>query len=227
MTSAKVALEVVARRFSTTIEQGEDSPFAYLEFEGRKVAVEVTMLALGREVASISARPRLRFDKAVLRVVGRLQAALSDIVLDGSAIVFTMTAPIRLAAKTAADLEARIRECLSNGRDEIEDTIHGNRIRVRVLTGGPRSVSKVVGFVHNPETDSRLLLDMSQALLACLGAARKETSAESERWLIVAVDRGPTQIEAWRQVWLQLSIETGFAKILIVSAGGQVETLEP
>ncbi len=44
-----------------------------------------------------AAKIRLRFDGVVLRLVGGRQAALANVVPDGEAVIFTITAPIRRA----------------------------------------------------------------------------------------------------------------------------------
>jgi hypothetical protein len=48
-----------------------------------------------------AAKLRLRFDKVALRLVGGLKAALASVVPEGETVAFTITAPIRLPAKTA------------------------------------------------------------------------------------------------------------------------------
>ena len=52
-----------------------------------------------------AAKLRLRFDKVALRLVGGLKAALASVVPEGETVVFTISAPIRLPAKTAVALE--------------------------------------------------------------------------------------------------------------------------
>jgi hypothetical protein len=69
-----------------------------------------------------AAKIRLRLDKVVLRVVGGLQAALADVVPDEVAVIFTVTAPIRLPAKTAAFLESLVRDARPCG--ERREVIH-------------------------------------------------------------------------------------------------------
>lgn len=98
-------------------------------------------------------KPRLRFDKVARRFVSDLQTALRDAVPDGTTVTFTITAPIRLASKTVAALEARIRALLPRRARQVdsEETIHGNAIRVRVVRTGSTRAPKVVGFVHNPD----------------------------------------------------------------------------
>jgi hypothetical protein len=214
----QAAIEAVARHFSATWEKGPD---ATLTIARKRIAVEVVTIK-----EKIAGPPRLRFDKVVLRLVGDLQAALSELVPDGEAVVVTVTAPIRLSSKTTAALENKIRDRLArrSARSEIEDTINGNQVRVRFVKGVSGQSSKVIGFVHNPDPDAHVLLDIAQSLLRNISAAagRRARSAK-ERWLIVSVDGG--FIETYRQVYAQLSIATDFKKILIVLAGGRVETL--
>src|SRR5579884_3881264 len=106
-------------------------------------------------IASKGARmskPRLRFDKVALRLIADLQAALRDDVPEGKTVLFTVTAPIRLPAKTVAELVPRIRPLLKSGRAraELAETLNGNQVRVRVVTGRAKRAPNVLGFVHNP-----------------------------------------------------------------------------
>jgi hypothetical protein len=103
----------------------------------------------------------LRFDKVATRVVARLQAAVGEAVPHGMTVLVTITAPIRVPAKTAAALEDRIRALLKRKllRRDVIDTIHGNRVRIRLLKDQSARAPKLIGFVHNADTDARLLLD--------------------------------------------------------------------
>ena len=104
----------------------------------------------------------LRFDKVATRVIGHLRAALVKIVPDGMTVLVTITAPIRLPAKTAVALEAKTDTLLRRkwaGRD-YRGTINGNRVRIRLLRDQPARAPKLIGFVHNPDMDPRLLFEM-------------------------------------------------------------------
>jgi hypothetical protein len=90
-----------------------------------------------------AAKLDLRFDKVVVRLVGGLKAALADVVPQGRAVVFTVAAPIRLPATTAAALENLARNCPPGG--ERRETIYGNPVRVRWLTGVPPRMPKALG----------------------------------------------------------------------------------
>ena len=226
----QAAIEAVARHFSATVERGKNPPDAYLQIGGKRVAVEVT--AIQRRIADrgCPAEPRLRLDKVALRVVRVLQANLNAVVPEGETVIVTITAPIRLAAKTTSELEERIRACLMRRSRsvEVKDSIHGNQIQFLVVKGIPRRAAKVIGFVHNPDTDPGILLEMTRSLLERIGAAAgKRASARfaGDRWLVVAVEDELPWVETYRQVYSRLSMPSDFKKIVMVVAGGRVETL--
>jgi hypothetical protein len=104
----------------------------------------------------------LRFDKVAIRLVERVRDAVRQSVPDGKMVVFTVTAPIRLPSKTAAALEEQIKDALTrrSARIEFEDRIHGNDVRVWVVTTKSRT-QKVLGYVHNPDVDPERLLDLA------------------------------------------------------------------
>jgi hypothetical protein len=95
----------------------------------------------------------LRLDKVATRLISDVEAGLQGDVPDGTIVVFTVTAPIRLASKTADALEGKIRELLARRakKVEVEQKINGNGVRVRVIRTGSLRAPTVLGFVHNPE----------------------------------------------------------------------------
>jgi len=225
----RAALEAVARHFSATWEKGEAPSDAYLTIAGTRIAVEVTTTKQGLADRGGPTKPRLRFDRVALRFVRRLQDALSASVPDGNTLILTITAPIRVPAKTAAVLEdIRTDLARQSARGEVKYAILGNQIRVRLVKGGSRRTTKVIGFVHNPDSDPDVLFDITLSLIERVGAkARSGAPAKSagERWLVLAGEVPHSHIEPYRHAYSQLSIPTDFTKILMVLAGGQIETL--
>lgn len=110
-----------------------------------------------------AAKVRLRCDKVVLRLVGGLQAALTNLVPDGEAVIFTVTAPIKFPAKTAAVLESLMGDGLPYG--DRREVVHGNYVRIRRLTDVPRQRPKVLGFVHDPASDTGVIMALAEARL--------------------------------------------------------------
>jgi len=226
----RAAIEAVARHFGASWEEAGGSPDAYLTVAGKRVAVEVAVIGRRSADRGCLAKPRLRFDKVVLRLIGGLQAALREAVPEGRAVMVTVTAPIRLPGKTAAALESEIRGRLGrrSAKAETVEVIHGNRIRIRLVKGVSAKASKLIGFVHNPETDADVLLDLAQSLLQQIGAAAERPAPRKfagHRWLVISDEHGFSDIETYRQVHAQLSLATGFNKILMVLAGRRVEPL--
>jgi hypothetical protein len=226
----QAAIDAVARHFSATWEKGKGSRSASIAIGRRRIAVEVTSLKQRTAGPADIAKFRLRFDKVVFSVIRRLRAALGETVPEGKTVIVTITAPIRLAAKTTATLEDMIQTCLTprSARAEVRDTVHGNQIQIRVVKSGATQIPKVIGLVHNPHANPDMLVDMTQSLIQEVGApASKLGSGGSakERWLVVAIGGGLSHIQTYRQIYAVLAISTAFKNILMVSAEGQVETL--
>jgi len=159
----------------------------------------------------------------------RLQGTLSESVPDGMTVLLTITAPIRLPSKTAARLEEKIQTLPargSPGRDE-KDAIHGNRVRIRLLRDASERAPKMIGFVHNSDSDALLLLNMTQELLELLSAeaGRRPPRLAGERWLVVISAGGSLFLEAYRYIYSQLRMATDFKKIVMVFGDGRVGML--
>ena len=109
----------------------------------------------------------LRFDKVAVGLVERVRAAVSDAVPPGITVALTVTAPIRMGSKTSAALEEKIRVLLGQRRkaSDVTATMQGNRVRIRLIKSDSGSAPQVLGFVHNPGADSRLILDVAGSTL--------------------------------------------------------------
>lgn len=119
----------------------------------------------------VDALPRLRFDRVAQRVVRDLQATLSGAVSRNAALVVTVTAPIRLPAKTVAELGRRLAGPLVRDFDKI---ICGNRVRARIVRRCVPRAPKVVVFIHNPDPPPDGLLRFAEDLLSA--ASKRATS---------------------------------------------------
>ena len=222
-------MDAVARRFSATWEKGSDPPDADLLAAGKRVAVDIA--TLGRRGAGHrgAARPRLRFDKVATRLMDRLQATLGETVPDGTTVVLTITAPIRVPAKTAASLEDKMRTLLrrgSPGRDQ-KDTIHGNRVRIRILKSKSTRAPTLIGFVHNADSDPLVLLNMTGEWLQLdrAEAGRRSLKRGDDRWLVVISARASGCLEACRYIFSRLHTVIGYKKILMAFGDGRVGNL--
>lgn len=107
-----------------------------------------------------AAKLRLRFDKVVVRLAARLKAALAEIVPEDRSLIITVTAPIRLPAKTADALENLARDGLEHG-----GLVHGNQVRVHQVMGVASSMPRVILLVHNPDSDADVILALAESRL--------------------------------------------------------------
>src|SRR5580704_1096605 len=201
----RTAIEAIARRFSATWEKGSDPPDAYIVLAGKRVAVSIATLRARSNGPGNAAKPGLRFDKVATRLIERLQATLGETVPDGVTVLLTITAPIRLPSKTAATLQGRIQELLGRGAPgrDAKATIHGNRVQIRLLRGQSERAPKLIGFVHNADSDALLLLNMTRELLELISAEASSRAPKftSDRWLVVISAGGISYLEAYRCIY--------------------------
>jgi len=188
---------------------GSSQATTYVKVAGRRVSLNVLTFRGVRE-------PRLRFDRVATGLVRRLQASLAKSVPDGRTVIVTITAPIQQDSRTGAALEHKIRELLAGRRAQLESAIHGNRTQVRVLKGGARGTSKLIGFVHNPQPDPSVLFEVTRALLSCIGSGRRD--ARGDRWLVIAGQDGLAPFETVRQVCFALRARAVFKHILFAES---------
>jgi hypothetical protein len=137
---------------------------------------------------------------------------------DGRTVVVTITAPIWKDSKTGLVLEDKIRKLLATGRAQLKTTINGNRIQVRVLEGGTRQTSKLIGFVHNPKPDPAVLFDITRFLLACIGSGKGRSTGG--RRLAIANQDGLGPVKTLRQVCLALRARWVLKRILLAEGEG-------
>ncbi len=225
----RIAIEAIARLFPTTCRKGSDRPDAYIAVAGTQVAVDITTLERRGSGKSNAADPRLRFDKVATRLIDRLQANLSETAPHGMTVLLTVTAPIRLPSKTTASLEEKIQTLLaraSPGRDK-KATIHGNRVQIRLLKHESERAPKIIGFVHNSDSDPLPLLNMTSELLELIGAqsGRLAPKPAGDRWLLVTSAGGTSCLEACRYICLQLRVASAYKKVFTVFGDGRVAVL--
>lgn len=204
----RAAVAAVATQVSATVEAGG----LRLSFPGGREAAALVVVEAARD--SAAEKPRLRFDRVVLRLLDGLGEALGAIVPDGTTVVVTVTAPIRLPGRTEAAIVERVRD----GAADVSDMMHGNAVRLRRVAGLAAGMPKLVGFVHNPGTDPATLLDMTESLLRQIPARE----GPAERWLVIADDRGRPMVEAYRAICGRLA---GVVDAAFLVCAGRVETL--
>jgi hypothetical protein len=222
----QAALGAVAEHFGATLGRRAGPHSAHAVISGKRIVLDAAVIEARVSGGSGTKPPRLRFDRVVLGLITRLREALEDSVPSRHVAMVTVTAPIRLASKTGAVIEERIR-ALSRGRIEsgrFAGTVHGNEVQVRILRAGGSS-AKLAGFVHNRDSDPEILFDLADALLRRPASARRSPASSSiARWLVIAIDDGPSWTKTYRHVCEQLFVQAGYQRLLVVGRDGSVAT---
>jgi hypothetical protein len=223
----RAALDAIAKNFSAIWEGNPAAPcFAVA---GKRVDLDVRTLKQRGDGQKKAGRVRLRFDKVVVRLLDQLQATLAKAVPDGMTVFLTVTAPIRLPSKTAAALEEKIQLLLQRGSHSraVKDSIYGNRVQIQLLNHAIRRTPKLMGFVHNPDTDPHLLLNMTRAWieLVSVDVGKRAARSTGDRWLVVISDGEISNLEPHRYIYSQLRLASDFTKSLMVFGDGRVEVL--
>jgi hypothetical protein len=220
------AMEAVAKHFSATWEQGSDTSDVYISVAGNRAAVDITTIDRRGTSQRDDAKPRLRFDKVATGLIQHLQAALAETVPDGMTVLLTITAPIRLPSKTACSLEDKIQTLLRQGSSSLDekDTIHGNRVRIRLLKDESEQAPKLIGFVHNSDSDPVLLFNMTRDLLELVNDEidKRSPRLAGDRWLVVISGRTISCLGTYRYIYSQLRMPIDYVKILMVFGDGRI-----
>jgi hypothetical protein len=225
--SRQRALDAVAEEFSAIWEVGDGSPNPSLRIGRRRIAVEVATLT--PRTRGDHTKPRLRFDRVVLRLLSDVAAALDE-PARGKTVIWTITAPIRQPAKTVAGLRDEVMARLSSNSAAVEAaaTMFGNEVKLRIIDTPSSPGATVVGFVHNATPGAAdVLLDAAQALLEAIGSAagrRPSQSSRGERWLVLINSDDLIDHATYRQVYSQLPSPDTFGRVLLVT-DGHIESL--
>jgi hypothetical protein len=195
-----------------------------LAIDGRKVAVDVTTLTRYGTGQGKEATPRLRFDKVVVRVTERLQAAAAGCAPAGVTVIVTLTAPIKVAARTAIAIEDTLRALAVHSAAEPHASLTGlgNRVRIQFVTHGITGAPRLITFVHNPGTDPRLFVNMTRELLDLTSATARRRAT---RGIVVMTARNSACLDVYRYIYSQLRGATNARKILMVFGDGRAELL--
>jgi len=107
----------------------------------------------------------LRFDKVAVRLPINLRASAN--ISEEVAVLWTITAPIKLPAKTKFELSQQIKNILDSAapNEDYQLTIYHNQIHIRIIGVPANQTEWIVGFVHNPECNSKQLLDLASQWL--------------------------------------------------------------
>jgi hypothetical protein len=225
----QLAVGAVARHFSAACQLGAGPPDAYATVSGRRIALDVAIIAHAPLVRPFSAA-RLREDVVARRVLRDIDSALRSHVPNRKSIILTVGAPIKVPKKLIAALTTLLLDYIRSGVEDREESknILGNRIRCRLLNQNLKWDAKLIGFVFSGDPKPGVLANAMRALhdkIAAMAKRRMPASFTGDRWLILTSDAWFADIKTYRQIYSQLSLPRSFKKILMVFDHGRVEPL--
>jgi hypothetical protein len=117
-----------------------------------------------RKVAAklAAAECRLRYDKVALRLIAGLKAGIPQELPMHHGIIFAIAAPIKHPSKTISALTEILPTVPAGG---LRTTVHGNKVHARRVARTSTDIPRVMGFVHNPDREADLILDLVEATL--------------------------------------------------------------
>jgi hypothetical protein len=106
----------------------------------------------------------LRFDRVAVGLLGDLRAFADATIPADAALIATLSAPIRLPAKTLAALKREIAALVSRDapRGDTVAAHGGNDVRLRLVESLPKRPLSLIGFVHNADARPEPLLDLAE-----------------------------------------------------------------
>lgn len=228
--SKQFAIEAVARHFSATWQSGDGPPDAYLTFAGRRIALDVAVIAQQRPGRKRVTKARLREDVVAQRVLRDIESALRAQVPEGKTLILTLGAPIKVPKKLLAALTKLLLTYLKSGAQEVEEkrTILGNRVRFRVLTDNSKWNAKVIGFVFSGDPQPGVLANAMRSLhdeIAANAKKRMPKGFAGDRWLVLCNEHCFADSKTFTRALSRLSAPHNFRRILMVLEGRRAEIL--
>jgi len=229
--SKQFAIRAVARHFRADWQTGAGPPDAYATLDGRRIALDVAVIAQPPASERPVVRARLREDVVARRVLRDIESALRAHVPNGKTIILTLGAPIKVPKKLVVALTKLLLEHIQSDIVEREErkTILGNRIRFRVLGDHLRWNAKVIGFVLSGNPAPGDIANSMRSFhdeIATRAKRRMPKGFVGDRWLALSSESWIADIKTYRLAFSQLSApRNNFKKILMVFDGGRVEPL--
>ena len=108
----------------------------------------------------------LRFDRVAIEILDHATSVSENAVPAGQIVLLTISAPIRLPAKTSDALTREITAVVLDGvGGAFTGTLNGNGVRLRLVEASTKSAPRLIGFVHNADQAPDRLLNLAESWL--------------------------------------------------------------
>lgn len=225
-------IRALAAHLNATWSAGGDPPGAYLKLGDETVGVEISTLTLQVASERGGMKPRLSEDSTALWLANELNEEMLKTIPDGRMVVLTLRAPILKARQTKEKLKHRIMSLVASSAGQtidVEENVLGNRINVHLTSYEGLDQRKVHAAVVNQKSDPRITLNARLILEERIATKTKKCGAlafNGSVWLALLNDYFLADDETYRLALAQIMSPHIFEKIILISGGGSVMTLQ-
>jgi hypothetical protein len=199
---------------------GENPPDAYLKFDSKTVAVEISTLTQPLFNGTEFCNERRSDDEGALKLCEELDYELKGQIPVGIYVNLSLSAPIQKLRKFKILLATKILECSSKMIDcEYEDEILENKIDIHIISGVRPSGTKIVGIVSNSRSNADILANALFALkdrLEVKSQKIKSIKHDGECWLALFNDYWLADEVTYRRAMSLSKVVHPFSRVYVV-----------
>ena len=218
------ALEALIYAYGGDYEKGDDPPDAYFIKEGKRIAIEVSMLVEKIKKKS-RITSRMDIDASVASMSKFVDDEVGDLIPDDKCIYLGLKSPILEIPKFKAELLILIKQVIDTNENLKNIDIFGNRVSIHYKLRGP-SAERVVQF-HS--TSQKFSIQQASELLRdrILDKTRKmrDIINKTPCWLILINTYWSANIDTYREIYARMNINHPFEEIFIVDQYLEIERL--
>ena len=209
----------IVETFGGKFTEGEDPPDAYLQLNGKHIAVEVTRLVQQVQNDKGEIISRLAHDQPAMTLSDELERQMKNDIPNDKYVFLILGAPINNIRRTKSELKIEILNQLKSGVVKQDLIIEKNRISISIYDGVRETGEKVISAIANRYSDTNLLSNTMNLLNDRITSKLKKCkvkSYEGEYWLALYNDYWVADIDSYKLAYSKLNIQHDFKKILII-----------
>jgi hypothetical protein len=219
-------IKVLAEIFDVNWYPGENPPDAYLKFNNKTVAVEISTLTQPTIKGTGFRNERRSDDVSALRLCHELNYELKDQIPKGTYIFLYLSSPIQKLRKFKSLLEKKIIGYLSKKIEfDFEDIILGNKFKIHIGFGELPSGRKIICIIGNNRSNPDVLANALFTLNDRLEVKSKKIKAikhNGECWLALLNDYLEADDITYRRAMSLSKVDHHFTRVYIVFDSNKV-----
>lgn len=211
--------------------EGEDPPDIYLEFNGEKIAVEITRLSPVSFGEDGTIQNRHSQDYFGLNLCDDLDLSLRKMIPPDINILLTLYVPVENGRKYKKELNEYVRNFISGNikvGDRRECEISGAKVKIVTIPGRNHSEKKIIGAIVNKNSSAHILKNAQLTLADRIQdkvEKCKEVKQEGVIWLALFNDYWLADHETYEMALKSMDINHYFERVYVVMDTGTVHKI--